>query len=267
MLQALLADRFQLTVRRETRELGVYNLVPDKKGPRLEEVSAAGRGVGLQKGTLNAFGADMATLANVLSRYVDRVVIDRTGIKGFYNFALKWTADDADPAGAALFAALQDQLGLKLEAAKAPVEVLAIDRAERPSQNFASHSQDAASRGPAVVVVGFITVPQRYREGLEQRPARQTLQLPLVACLPGIGLGTRIAACHLYAPPSGIQIVGGLLLSRIADLDVVVDRNRATRLRQASGRPFVLDNVGLAFDGGDTALDVHGKLLDVDLRA
>jgi len=135
MLQALLADRFQLTVRRETRELGVYNLVPDKKGPRLEEVSAAGRGVGLQEGTMNAFGADMATLANVLSRHVDRVVIDRTGLKGFYNFSLKWTADDGDPAGAALFAALQDQLGLKLEAAKAPVEVLAIDRAERPSQN------------------------------------------------------------------------------------------------------------------------------------
>jgi uncharacterized protein (TIGR03435 family) len=135
MLQALLADRFQLKVRRETKEVGVYNLVVDKNGPRMESVAAAGRGVGLQNGTMRAFGADMATLASVLSRHVGRVVIDRTGLKGYYNFTLQWTADDLDASGTALFQAIEEQLGLKLEAAKAPVEILVIERAERASEN------------------------------------------------------------------------------------------------------------------------------------
>jgi uncharacterized protein (TIGR03435 family) len=135
MLRALLADRFQLKVRRETREVGVYDLVLDRRGPKLYEVNAAGRGVGMQRGNLHAFGADMATLANVLSGHLDRVVIDHTGLKGFYDFALQWTADDSDPTGASVFPAIQEQLGLKLEAAKEPVEVLIIERAERASQN------------------------------------------------------------------------------------------------------------------------------------
>ena len=135
MLRNLLADRFQLKVHRETRDLGVYNLVLDKKGPKLSEVAAAGRGVGMQKGNLHASGSTMATLASVLSRHLDHVVVDRTGLVGFYDFALTWTADDSDPTGASLFSAIQEQLGLKLEATKAPVEVLVIDRAERPSQN------------------------------------------------------------------------------------------------------------------------------------
>ena len=75
------------------------------------------------------------TLASVLSRHVGRVVIDRTGLKGYYNFTLQWTADDLDASGTALFQAIEEQLGLKLEAAKAPLEILVIERAERPSEN------------------------------------------------------------------------------------------------------------------------------------
>jgi uncharacterized protein (TIGR03435 family) len=135
MLQSLLSERFHLQVRRETREIAVYNLVRDKKGPNLQEVSAAGHGVGIAKGNMHALGANMAALANVLSRHLDRLVLDRTDLKGFYDFELTWTADDSDPTGASLFPALQNQLGLKLEAARAPVEILNIERAERPSGN------------------------------------------------------------------------------------------------------------------------------------
>ena len=135
MMRTLLEDRFQLKIRRETRELPVYFLVVTKRGPALPEAAAAGRGVGLQKRQLARLWCRFGTLAKVLSGHVDRLVIDQTGLKGFYNFALEWTADDSDPAGTSLLQALQEQLGLKLEAAKSPVEVLAIDRAERPSQN------------------------------------------------------------------------------------------------------------------------------------
>jgi len=135
MVQTLLAERFQLKVRRETRELSVYNLVVDKNGPKLlEEVAAAGIGVGTARGNVHACGADMPTLARVLSGHLDCVVIDRTGLEGFYNFTLTWRVDETDPAGAGLFSAIQE-LGLKLEAGKAPVDVLVIESAERPSRN------------------------------------------------------------------------------------------------------------------------------------
>ena len=63
--------------------------------------------------------------------------MDRTGLKGFYDFLLTWTPDEAqaDAPGPSLFTAIQEQLGLKLESTKGPVEILVVDRAERPSEN------------------------------------------------------------------------------------------------------------------------------------
>jgi uncharacterized protein (TIGR03435 family) len=138
MVQALLADRFQLKFHRETREQPIYSLVLAKNGPKLQGVQSAGRGVGIgARGRLNGNGSDMATLASALSGMLGRSVVDRTGLKQFYDFAVTWTPDEeqANAPGPSLFTAIQEQLGLKLESTKGPVEVLVIDHAEKPSEN------------------------------------------------------------------------------------------------------------------------------------
>lgn len=138
MVQALLADRFQLKFHCEMREQPIYALVLGKNGSKLHDAEKAGRGVGIgANGRLNANGTDMATFASALSGKLGRSVVDRTGLKGFYDFLLTWTPDEAqaDAPGPSLFTAIQEQLGLKLESTKGPVEVLVIDRAERPSEN------------------------------------------------------------------------------------------------------------------------------------
>ncbi len=138
MLQALLEDRFRLRLHRETNELPVYDLTVAKGGARLHEVGAGGLGVGGSRGRLNGRGADMATLAWVLSEQLDRVVVDRTGLAGFYEFMLTWTPEGAQTGGepeTSLFSALQDQLGLRLQAGRGPVETLVIDHVEKPDAN------------------------------------------------------------------------------------------------------------------------------------
>jgi uncharacterized protein (TIGR03435 family) len=138
MVQALLADRFQLKFHRETKEQPVYTLVLAKSGPKLKEVKTVGRGVGIgMRGRLNGNGADMETLASVLSTRLGRSVVDRTGLKGFYDFVVTWTPDEVQPdtPGPSLFTALQEQLGLKLESSKGPVEILVIDHVEKPTEN------------------------------------------------------------------------------------------------------------------------------------
>jgi uncharacterized protein (TIGR03435 family) len=79
-------------------------------------------------------------LVNQLSIELKRPIVDRTGLKGFYNFTLRWAPDDGAPpegdvAAPSIFTAVQEQLGLKLESTKAPVQVLVIDNLERPSEN------------------------------------------------------------------------------------------------------------------------------------
>jgi uncharacterized protein (TIGR03435 family) len=110
-------------------------------------------------GSLTSTGTEVSMLVNILSRAVNRVVIDKTGLKGRYDFTPKWTPDqpspqafgagqgpgpgpmgkDAppppDPNGPSIFTALQEQLGLKLESQKGPVEILVIDHVEKPSEN------------------------------------------------------------------------------------------------------------------------------------
>ena len=149
MLQSLLADRFKLTIHRETKEIPVYVLVAGKSGSRLKEVpydeDMAGKGVRLT-GNLQLTGrmAAVSQLAKVLSdtvfngeHLIDRPVLDRTGMAGVYDFTLSWKADKdrVNSDGPSVFSAVQEQLGLKLEAHKSPVEMLAIDRAEKPSEN------------------------------------------------------------------------------------------------------------------------------------
>lgn len=135
MLQALFESRFQLRSHRETKEMPVYDLVIAKGGPKLHEVDKPGM-LGLGATQLNGRGANIPMLANQLAGRVGRSVLDKTGLTGYYEFQLKWAplgaTDSTDPD---LFAAIQDQLGLKLESSRGPVEVLVIDHAEKPSAN------------------------------------------------------------------------------------------------------------------------------------
>jgi uncharacterized protein (TIGR03435 family) len=155
MIQSLLADRFKLAFRRDTREVPAYAIVVGNGGPRLTKNDSNPNGLpsllfrGL--GVLPASNATMADLAGVMQTAVlDRPVVDRTGLPGRYDFTLTWTPDESQfgglgvrvppPSGDAnaapgLFTAIQEQLGLKIESTRAPVEVLVIDRVEKPSEN------------------------------------------------------------------------------------------------------------------------------------
>ncbi len=140
MLQAVLADRFRLSVHRDTKVLPVYALVVAKGGAKLK-VSYASDGWWSWSGPEIVVHAEpMPILAMCLSKLsdVDRVVVDETGLTGEFDLDLKWTPEDeqARPdAGPTIFTAIEEQLGLKLVPAKGPVDVIVVDHVERPSEN------------------------------------------------------------------------------------------------------------------------------------
>jgi uncharacterized protein (TIGR03435 family) len=148
IFQQLLADRFKMRIHWETRDLPVYALVVAKKGPILHSWKESdGSGTSASNGQLGATGATMAEIASALtqdlSKELGRVVIDKTGIDGRYNITLKWTPETdttegtAPPtdAGPSIFTAIQEQLGLKLQSTKGPVQILVIDHVEMPTEN------------------------------------------------------------------------------------------------------------------------------------
>jgi len=158
-LRALLAERFQLTLHRETKEQSVYALVVAKGGPKLQQ-SEAKEGTGskgmmrMGRGEFSGQGVALQMLTQSLSSQLGRPVIDQTGLKGNFDFKLEWTPDPGqsggpfgggppgadtppppDPNGPSIFTAVQEQLGLRLESQKGPVEMLIIDKVEKPSEN------------------------------------------------------------------------------------------------------------------------------------
>jgi len=143
MIQSLLADRFQLKLQRESRELPVYWLVVGKNGAKIQRSADESRSYRASRGLLNT-RTTMPALANVFSNWRERVVLDRTGLQGTFDLKLEWVPDEnvrpeepeiASRPGASLFTAVQEQLGLRLEPRKGPVEILVIEGAERPSEN------------------------------------------------------------------------------------------------------------------------------------
>ena len=139
MLQTLLADRFKLALRRETRPVTAYVLVASSKGPKLAATEsnppATPRVVDgefvFTHVTLADFAEKLSTLATV-----EQPVIDKTGIDGVFDITLRGVAQEIRKGdGTVLFSALQDQLGLKLESRKVPIEVLVVTHAERPTAN------------------------------------------------------------------------------------------------------------------------------------
>jgi uncharacterized protein (TIGR03435 family) len=144
MYRKLLADRFHLIFHPETRQLPIYALIVTKGGPRLaplkpgESTNEDSWTNGAVR-TMELTATPMPVFAIDLDFFLERPVIDQTHLQGSYDFMLKWTSDDsklADPdQPPSLFTAIQEQLGLKLEAVKGPAEVYVIDHAERPSDN------------------------------------------------------------------------------------------------------------------------------------
>jgi bla regulator protein blaR1 len=177
MLRALLADRFKLVAHNETREMPIYSLVvaraDGKLGPKLSaaKVDCEARFSGARRGgpppdfptagqpmecgfmmgpgNMNVGGMPMLELARSLSPMVGRIVIDKTGLKGRYDFQMTYApegrgfgggpagadAPPVDPNTPSLFTALQEQLGLKLESERGPVDVVVIDRIDQPTED------------------------------------------------------------------------------------------------------------------------------------
>jgi uncharacterized protein (TIGR03435 family) len=147
MVRKLLGERFGLKARKELRELPVFALRVGKDGPKLAPTTSGPNarpnqqvngGPGYRMLRFTNFS--MPDLALMMLPYVDRPLVDQTALKGRYDFNLKYTYDESRAAtdGTAppgLFTAIQEQMGLKLEPAKAPVDVLVIDNVEHPSAN------------------------------------------------------------------------------------------------------------------------------------
>ena len=145
MLQKLLADRFGLKFHRDKRELPVYAIQIAKGGPKLKppanpdaeaDQDASNHGTEV---TVTITTGTMADFILGMQFFFDRPLVDQTGIPGRHDFTLRYTYDEAhatDPnAPPGLFTAIQEQLGLKLDAVKASIDVFAIDRVEQPSAN------------------------------------------------------------------------------------------------------------------------------------
>jgi uncharacterized protein (TIGR03435 family) len=146
MMQALLAERFHLAVHRESKEMPAYALVVGKSGPKLQQVEPGGTNMNNNGNNnsrqITAERVSMAALAETLARIVEHPVVDRTALQGVYKLKLEYAPDNAKSdgpdgaAGPSIYTALQEQLGLKLQTQKLPVEIVVVDRVERvPTEN------------------------------------------------------------------------------------------------------------------------------------
>jgi uncharacterized protein (TIGR03435 family) len=143
MMQSMLAERFKLAVHRDRKTMGVYALVVAKNGIKFKQVPDGGHSSANTHNThFTGTGISMDALAAVLSQQTDIPVINFTGLKGVYDMKLDWqderqAHDNADaPPGPGLTEAVEDQLGLRLERRKAPVEIVVVDHIEKtPTEN------------------------------------------------------------------------------------------------------------------------------------
>ncbi len=157
MLRTMLAERFQLDTHSETRSLPIYELVVDRRGSKLRRVDGGKTKLEIQTGNglIRFTKATAATFASQLGYALGRPVLNKTGLSGQFSFALEWTpvlGEDGGPTtsglpaetpeqppsiadGPSIFTAITEQLGLRLESGRGPVEVLVIDHAEKPDGN------------------------------------------------------------------------------------------------------------------------------------
>src|SRR6266576_5165057 len=197
MIQALLADRFKLTLHHETKEIPAYVLVIAKHGAKLHEAKPGDTypdgfkdfhghpvGVGLWLGPCKFVGqgVPVADLARDLSQVLDRVVLDQTGLNGVYDFTVDCHTAFMER-GESLLSVLPEQLGLELKPQTTPVEVLVSDHAEKPAQ-----SQAQSTRG---IVPSFEAVTIK-----PNKTGRANVGRPRVLREMGFGLSTFIS----YSP-------------------------------------------------------------------
>lgn len=139
VVRSLLAERFGLEFHRETRLLHVYDLSVARGGLKMKASKATTQTrFVMDHDHLDATGIAMSNLVRSLSHITGRLVVNKTGMTGRYDVSLSWAADmDADAAqsGPSIFTAVQEQLGLKLDSAREPVETIVIDKIERPTAN------------------------------------------------------------------------------------------------------------------------------------
>jgi uncharacterized protein (TIGR03435 family) len=137
-MQALLKDRFGLVLRSETKDLTVYTLNVAKGGVKMiaKPEPTGAPTIRMPNGRMSGTSVGMPLLTQALTRAVGREVADQTGLTGYYDFDMTWTPDTAaEEPGPSIFAAIQEQLGLRLDARKAPVPFLVVEFVERPSEN------------------------------------------------------------------------------------------------------------------------------------
>jgi uncharacterized protein (TIGR03435 family) len=158
MVQQLLVDRFGLKFHRERKEVIGYAVVLAKGGPKFaiekkpDEPGKDDGRVGAGRGMARGHMVSSAVFASALSLYLERPVLDQTGIDGLFNFELRWTPDETeaqpggapfparvpspDPAGPSLFVAIQEQLGLKLVTQRSQIDMFVIDHLQQiPTEN------------------------------------------------------------------------------------------------------------------------------------
>jgi uncharacterized protein (TIGR03435 family) len=155
MLRSLLASRFKLAFHSETRELPIFELVPargglktqapkdvscvppDPKHPQPRERTPFCDNIRTRKGVIEAYGTTMLRLAGALSDAVGRPVVDKTGFTGLFDAHLEFAPDESttDPPQPSIGSALQQELAIRLNASKGPVQVIVIDSVERPTEN------------------------------------------------------------------------------------------------------------------------------------
>ena len=137
--QALLEDRFQLKIRRETREMPILALTLAKGGLKLKPAASDDvrpPNIRVGRGTMSAQRIPLSLFAQSLSRLMSQTVVDETATPGAFDFQLEWAPDLApDAEGPSISTALQEKLGLRLESKKGPVEIIVIERVEKPSEN------------------------------------------------------------------------------------------------------------------------------------
>lgn len=140
MLRNLISERFKLAVHESTKEAGGYALVLAKGGGKIKPAQDSKVRSGIGGATLDTTNciavtnAPIGRFATRLSRILQAPVIDSTGLTNSYTFTLSWSAEPDDPSAAGIFGAIQEQLGLKLEAKRVPVKIFIIDHVERPAE-------------------------------------------------------------------------------------------------------------------------------------
>jgi uncharacterized protein (TIGR03435 family) len=140
-----LTDRFKLKIHHETKDLAVYDLVVTKNGPKFTETTGDHPPeIGQERGRskVRASNRDMANIIGIFSAGFDRPVLDKTGLTGRYDFTQEFTRNNPDlhpfdspEADHSVFDAVEQQLGLKLIAAKEPMDFIVIDSVQRPTEN------------------------------------------------------------------------------------------------------------------------------------